>query len=42
MKCRMEYLEKEIYNQMYRIDNEENKKLLEFSYLFYDNFNFNL
>lgn len=33
---------KEIYNQITRIDNEENKDLLEISYLFYDNFEFNL
>ena len=42
MKRRMEYLEKEIYNQINRIDNEENKDLLEISYLFYDNFEYNL
>lgn len=42
MKRRMEYLEKEIYNQINRIDNEENKELLEISYLFYDNFEYNL
>lgn len=42
MKRRMEYLEKEIYNQINRIDNEENNDLLEISYLFYDNFEYNL
>lgn len=42
MKRRMEYLEKEIYNQINRINDEENNDLLEISYLFYDNFEFNL
>ena len=42
MKRRMEYLEKEIYNQITRINDEKNKDLLEISYLFYDNFEYNL
>ena len=42
MKRRMEYLEKEIYNQINRINDEKNNELLEISYLFYDNFEYNL
>jgi hypothetical protein len=42
MKRRMEYLEKEIYNQINRINYEENNELLKISYLFYDNFEYNL
>ena len=42
MKRRMKYLESEIKNQIERIHNEENKELLEISYLFYDGFDYNL
>ncbi len=41
MKRRMEFLEKEISNQVDRINKEENRELLETVYLFYDGFNYN-
>ena len=41
MKRRMKYLENEINAQIERINNEENKELLEISYLFYDGFDYN-
>jgi len=37
----MKYLENEINAQIERINNEENKELLEISYLFYDGFDYN-
>jgi hypothetical protein len=40
MKLRMEVLKNEIYKQIYRINNEKNKELLEIEYLFYDNFDY--
>jgi len=42
MKLRMEILKNEIYKQINRINDEENKELLEIVYLFYDGFNSNL
>jgi len=42
MKTRMDYLKKEIYVQMERINCEDNEALLEVSYLFYDDYIFNL
>jgi len=42
MKLRMEELKNEIYKQINRINDEENKELLEIVYLFYDGFNCNL
>jgi len=41
MKRRMEHLEKEINNQVDRINTEENSELLEMVYLFYDGFDYN-
>jgi len=41
MKTRMDYLKKEIYSQIERINCDENEELLEVSYLFYDDYNFN-
>jgi hypothetical protein len=41
MKRRMEYLEKEINNQVDRINKEDNNELLETVYLFYDGFEYN-
>lgn len=41
MKRRMKYLENEINAQIERINNDENKELLEISYLFYDGFDYN-
>lgn len=41
MKRRMEYLEKEINNQVDRINKEKNNELLEMVYLFYDGFDYN-
>lgn len=40
MKRRMEYLYVEIEKQIERINNEENKELLEIVYLFYDGFDY--
>jgi len=40
MKLRMDYLMKEIYKQIERINNEENCDLLEVVYLFYDDFDY--
>jgi hypothetical protein len=42
MKLRMDLLKNEIYKQINRINDEENKELLEIVYLFYDGFNCNL
>jgi hypothetical protein len=42
MKKRMDYLKEEIYIQIERIEQEKNSELLEISYLFYDNCEFNL
>jgi hypothetical protein len=42
MKLRMELLKNEIDKQINRINDEENKELLEIVYLFYDGFNCNL
>jgi hypothetical protein len=42
MKKRMDYLKEEIDIQIERIEKEENSELLEISYLFYDNYDFNL
>jgi hypothetical protein len=42
MKKRMDYLKEEIDIQIERIEQEENSELLEISYLFYDNCEFNL
>ena len=42
MKRRMEELEKEIYKQIERINNDENTELLEVFYLFYDGYEYNL
>jgi hypothetical protein len=42
MKLRMEYLKNEIYNQISRINGEENNELLEIVHLFYDKFDYNL
>lgn len=41
MKRRMEYLEKEINNQVDKINKEENSELLEMVCLFYDGFDYN-
>ena len=41
MKSRMTYLENEINNQIDRINNEQNEELIEFVYLFYNNFEYN-
>ena len=41
MKLRMDYLMKEIYKQIERINNEENCDLLEVAYLFYYDFDYN-